>query len=91
MSEIRTLTVVHPNTPIFTKIEISGDSVIVNADNGEDGPLEYSLDGIFRQNHNIFSGLIPGEVYTIWVRSMGCMTAKMDVSILNATGNIWVR
>ncbi len=83
VSETRTLTVVHPNTPIFTKIEINGDSVIVNADNGGDGPLEYSLDGVFWQNHNIFSGLIPGEIYTIWVRSMGCMTAKMDVSILD--------
>lgn len=81
-SDVRTLTVNLPATPVITQIEISGNDLIIGATNDGEGPLEYSLDGIFWQSANQFPNLIPGEVYTVWVRSFGCMTAKTEIAIL---------
>ncbi|MGB6092199.1 MAG: T9SS type B sorting domain-containing protein [Moheibacter sp.] len=81
-SDVRTLTVTLPAIPVITQIEISGNNLIIGATNNGEGPIEYSLDGIFWQSSNQFPNLIPGEVYTVWVRSSGCMTAKTEVAIL---------
>ncbi|MGB3453044.1 MAG: T9SS type B sorting domain-containing protein [Moheibacter sp.] len=81
-SDVRTLTVTLPSSPVITQIEISGNNLIIGATNNGEGPLEYSLDGIFWQSSNQFPNLVPGEVYTVWVRSSGCMTAKTEVAIL---------
>lgn len=82
-SEVKTLTAVHPAPPIITHIEINGSNIIVGATNQGEGIMEYSLDGVFWQNSNMFGNLIPGEIYTVWVRSGGCMIAKQEVSILS--------
>lgn len=82
-SEVRTLTVTLPATPVITSIDINGSNVTIGATNGGEGPLEYSIDGIFWQSSNVFGNLLPGEVYTVWVRSGGCMIAKQDVAILS--------
>ncbi|MBA5630555.1 T9SS type B sorting domain-containing protein [Moheibacter lacus] len=82
-SEERTLTVNLPTQPVFNGIEMGDNYVIVDATNGGEGPLEYSLDGILWQNSPQFNNLIPGETYTIWVRSSGCMIEKYDITLLS--------
>lgn len=82
-SDVRTLTVNLPATPVITQIEISGNDLNIGATNNGEGPLEYSIDGIFWQSASQFPDLIPGEVYTVWVRSYGCMTAKTEIAILS--------
>ena len=82
-SEERTLTVNLPTQPVFNGIEMGDNYVIVDATNGGEGPLEYSLDGILWQNSPRFNNLVPGETYTIWVRSSGCMIEKYDITLLS--------
>ena len=81
-SETRSLTVMNPSSPVITGIEVEGSEVRVNAINNGEGGMEYSLDGVFWQDSNRFSNLIPGETYTIWVRSGGCMASKETITIL---------
>lgn len=79
-----TLTISTPPTPIITGIEIGPNYVIVSGSSGDGGgSLEYSLDGILWQNSPQFNNLIPGEVYTIYVREDGCMKDSYEVVILN--------
>lgn len=75
-------TVSAPTTPIITSVDISGNTVTIGATNGGQGGLEYSLDGILWQTSNQFTGLTPGETYTVWVRSGGCIISKYDFTIL---------
>lgn len=77
-----TLTVALPSQPIITGIDASGNSITVNASNNGEGPMEYSLDGVFWQSSPMFSNLIPGETYTIYVRSSGCMIEKHTVTLI---------
>lgn len=83
ISEERTLTVSLPSTPVITGIEMGNNFVIVSAANNSEGPLEYSLDGVLWQSTPQFNNLIPGETYTIWVRSRGCMIEKYDLTLLS--------
>lgn len=70
-------------TPEITKVEIGGDFIVVYANSGEGNkPLEYSLDEVLWQNNPSFENLVPGETYTVYVREDGCMTDKMEVTIL---------
>lgn len=78
----RTLTVALPSQPIITGIDASGSSITVHASNNGEGPMEYSLDGVFWQSSPMFSNLIPGETYTIYVRSSGCMIEKHTVTLI---------
>ena len=80
------LTVSTPPTPVITGIEIGPDYIIVSADSGDGGGnLEYSLDGVLWQNSPQFGNLIPGEIYTVYVREDGCMKVSYDVAILAIT------
>lgn len=80
------LTVSTPPTPVITGIEIGPDYIIVSADSGDGGGnLEYSLDGVLWQNSPQFGNLIPGEIYTVYVREDGCMEVSYDVAILAIT------
>ncbi len=83
ISEERTLTVNLPSLPVINGLELGDNFVVVSASNNGEGPLEYSLDGVLWQSSPQFSNLIPGETYTIWVRSSGCMIQKYDVTILS--------
>ncbi len=83
ISETRTLTVVLPAAPVITNIEMGDNYVIIGATNEGQGPMEYSLDGILWQNDNRFNNLIPGETYTIFVRSWGCMITRYTLTILS--------
>lgn len=78
----RTFTVALPSQPIITGIDASGSSITVNASNNGEGPMEYSLDGTFWQSSPLFSNLIPGETYTIYVRSSGCMIERYTVTLI---------
>lgn len=81
-SETRILTVVNPTSPQITGIDIEGNQIRVKADNNGEGGMEYSLDGVFWQDSNLFTNLTQGETYTIWVRSGGCMASKETITIL---------
>lgn len=83
ISEERTLTVSLPSLPVISGLDMGDNYVIVSASNNGEGPLEYSLDGVLWQNSPQFSNLIPGETYTIWVRSSGCMIQKYEVTLLS--------
>lgn len=81
-----TLTISTPPTPIITGIEMGPNYVIVSGSSGDGGgSLEYSLDGVLWQNSPQFNNLIPGEVYTIYVREDGCMMDSYEVVILSIT------
>ena len=81
-SEVSTLTVSPPATPVITNIQVNGTTIVIGATNAGQGPLEYSLDGILWQSTNQFSDLIAGETYTVWIRSASCMIARQEVTIL---------
>jgi len=81
-SETRTLTVKNPTTPTIVSVDISGSSIIVGANNNGEGPMEYSLDGVFWQSNNRFDNLIPGETYMVYVRSSGCMVTSYEVTVI---------
>jgi gliding motility-associated-like protein len=81
-SATRTFTVSLPSQPIITGIDAAGTNITVNATNNGEGPMEYSLDGTFWQTSPLFSNLVPGETYTIWVRSQGCMIEKYTVTLI---------
>lgn len=83
ISETRTITVTLPSEPVITNIEMGRDYIIVGATNNGEGPMEYSLDGTLWQNSNHFTNLIPGETYTVWVRSWGCMIDRYTFTILS--------
>ncbi|MBT8305104.1 MAG: T9SS type B sorting domain-containing protein [Bacteroidia bacterium] len=58
------------NIPILESVTSDGNDLVVNTSNT--GNFEYSVDGIFFQNSNVFSPL-EGGLYTIYVRnSNGC-------------------
>ena len=82
-SESQTFTVIPPATPQIVNLDVSGNNLTVGATNNGEGPMEYSLDGVFWQNTNVFMNLIPGETYTVWVRSSGCMISKYTITILS--------
>ncbi len=80
------ITIATPPTPVITGIEIGPDYFIVSASSGDGGGnLEYSLDGVLWQSSPQFSNLIPGEIYTVYVREDGCMKDSYDVAILSIT------
>lgn len=81
-SETRTVNVNNPTTPIITSVDVSGTSIIVGANNGGEGPMEYSLDAVFWQSNNRFDNLTPGETYMIYVRSAGCMVTSYEVTMI---------
>jgi gliding motility-associated-like protein len=81
-SATRNFTVSLPSQPFITGVDATGNSITVTATNNGEGPMEYSLDGTFWQSSPLFSNLIPGEEYTIWVRSSGCMIEKYTVTLL---------
>ena len=81
-----TITISTPPTPVITGIEIGPDYFIVSASSGDgSGNLEYSLDGVLWQSSPQFNNLIPGEIYTVYVREDGCMKVSYEVSILAIT------
>lgn len=84
-SNIKTITVVESNEATITNIEIedwtSEENTITIEVEGI-GDYEYSLDGIFYQDSNIFTGLRPGK-YTAFVRDKNsCGTVTEDVFLL---------
>lgn len=86
---IKELMVTLPPQPQITGTEIGPDYIIISAiSGGETGNLDYSLDGIFWQTNPKFSNLIPGEIYTIYVREAGCMIDSYKVIILDVTNFI---
>ena len=82
-SETKSLTVSFPANPVFTNVDVSGTTMTIGASNNGEGSMEYSLDGVFWQNSNVFYNLIPGETYTVWVRSNNCMSATYTITILS--------
>lgn len=78
----RTITVSLPTQPIIMGIDATGNSITISATNNGEGSMEYSLDGTFWQSSPLFSNLIAGESYTVWVRSRGCMIEKYDVTLI---------
>lgn len=82
-SQTETLTIQNPTTPTIISVEVTGNSIVVGATNNGEGAMEYSLDKILWQSSNRFDNLIPGEDYTVWVRSSGCMMASYDVTMLS--------
>lgn len=81
-SQTQSITIVTPTAPTIVSMDLGSNSITVGAVNGGEGPMEYSLDGVFWQNSNVFNNLIAGESYTVWVRSKGCMVAKYVVTLL---------
>lgn len=82
-SQPQTFTISLPEQPVITGIESGKDFITVFAENSGNGPMEYSLDGILWQTTNQFSNLIPGQEYTIYVRSEGCMITTYKMTLIN--------
>lgn len=82
-SETHTLVVHYSSAPVIVSVDITGNSIIVMAANNGEGDLEYSLDKVLWQSSNRFDNLVPGEDYTVWVRSKGCMMVSYDVTLLS--------
>lgn len=68
--------------PIITKIEIGSNFLIVYAQ-GNGGYLEYSLNGVFWQDDPRFENLIPGEIYTVFVREDACDPTSKNTALLH--------
>lgn len=81
-SVAKTLTVALPSQPVITGIDMTNNTITVHATNNGEGPMEYSLDQIFWQSTPQFINLIPGEEYTVYVRSSGCMIASYKVTLI---------
>ncbi len=79
----QTFTITLPVQPVITAIESGNNYITVFAENSGNGPMEYSLDGVLWQNTNQFHNLIPGQEYTIYVRSEGCMVASYKVTLID--------
>lgn len=69
--------------PIITSIESGSDYLIVFAQSGGGGTLEYSLNGVLWQTSPRFDGLVKGQVYTIYVREDGCLIKTHQAVILD--------
>lgn len=69
--------------PTITAIESGSDFVIVSAEPGDGGTIEYSLNGILWQDSPRFDNLVRGEIYTIYVRENGCIIKTYQTSILD--------
>lgn len=83
------ITVSTPDLPIISGIESGQNYIIVTAQPSDgSGMLEYSLDDVFWQNNPKFSNLIPGEVYTVFVREDGCMKTSYQITLLLITNFI---
>lgn len=70
-------------TPIIASIESGTNYIVVLAQPGNGGTLEYSLNGVLWQTSPRFDGLNKGETYTVYVREDGCEVSKYTVVILD--------
>lgn len=74
--------------PTIVGFEIGTDNIRVNAVGGsENDILEYSMDGILWQQSPLFENLIPGKIYTFYVRGK-CSMVSEEAVILNISNFI---
>lgn len=69
--------------PIIVSIESGDNYLIVFAESGNGGMLEYSLNGVIWQDNPRFDNLIKGETYTVYVREDGCEVSSHQAVVLN--------
>lgn len=83
-----TITIQAAVQPVITSIESGDDYLIVYAESGGGGTLEYSLNGVIWQDNPRFDNLIKGEIYTVYVRENGCMVSSHQAVVLDITNFI---
>lgn len=69
--------------PTIVSIESGDNYLIVFAEPGEGGTLEYSLNGVLWQSSPRFDNLIKGETYIVYVREDGCLVKTHTAVILD--------
>ncbi|WP_230407941.1 Ig-like domain-containing protein [Flavobacterium hydrocarbonoxydans] len=80
-SSTKTIKVIQHEIPVIKKIEVDERSVTINLSNPNDY-FEYSVDGSFFQDSNVFYN-VPGGLQTAYIREKnGCLGATQDFVVL---------
>lgn len=70
-------------SPVIKSIESGNNYLVVSAEPGGSGLLEYSLNNVIWQTSPRFDNLLKGEIYTVYVRENGCMVSSYQAVILD--------
>jgi len=79
---LQTVTVFASKQPVISSVEISNNTITVNASGGIP-PYKYSIDGVNWQDSNVFSGLPRGENKIFLKDSYDCTPIQITVTVPN--------